>query len=56
MKTLEVPDKNFKAKTIITQNTETGRFNKKKTYNPTIRYLKETHFKYNDICRLNFKR
>lgn len=56
MKTLEVPDKNFKAKTIITQNTETSRFNLKKTYNPTICYLKETHFKYNDICRLNFKR
>lgn len=30
MKTLDVPDKNFEAKTIITQNTETGRLNLKK--------------------------
>lgn len=55
MKTLDLPDKNFKAKKLLLKIQRLEDLIKK-TYNPTICYLKETHFKYNDICRLNFKR
>ena len=56
MKTLDLPDKNFKAKKLLLKIQRLADLIKKKTYNPNICYLKEAHFKYNDICRLNLKR